>query len=530
MAPPSGPQDGTELPRLLQAARRALGAGQSGAARLALAQARTLAPGDAETHRLLGIAALLDGDSRGAIVHLRDALAARPHDATIHLTLGNALFESGAAEAGLDSLRRASELAPDDPAAWYNLGRALQVSARLQPACDALRRAVALAPDHVKARNALATVLTNLGDTPTAVATLRETLRQHPGNAEAWFALGNLKTERLDSDDAARLRSLFRQPGQSDDVRILLGFTLAKALEDQADYPAAFDVVAAANAIRRRQLYWSREEERARIEAIAQAFASPLPTPLDATLGHEVIFVTSVPRAGSTLVEQILASHPEVDGGDEIPVLPELLEQESERRGCAFPAWVPAATAEDWHRLGLEYLERTRHWGRRHRRFTDKNISNWAFVGAALAMLPGARVVNARRDPLETCFACYRQLFATGIHFSYDLDDMVDYYAGYARLCALWRQRFPRQYFDHDHEALTQDAEAQIRRLLQACALPFDPVCLAYHQTPRAVLTISSAQVRQPLHGDTARAPRYGDRLDPLRARLHAAGLLPASG
>ena len=145
-------------------------------------------------------------------------------------------------------------------------------------------------------------------------------------------------------------------------------------------------------------------------------------------------------------------------------------------------------------------------------------------------MLPGARVVNARRDPLETCFACYRQLFATGIHFSYDLDDIVDYYAGYVRLGALWRQRFPRQYFDHDYEALTQDAEAQIRRLLQACGLPFDAACLAYHQTPRAVLTISSAQVRQPLQGGTARAPRYGDRLDPLRERLRAAGLLPANG
>ncbi|BFI94823.1 MAG: tetratricopeptide repeat-containing sulfotransferase family protein [Rhodanobacter sp.] len=528
--PAPGPQEAAAVPRLLHEARRALGLGQSEPARQRLAKALALAPQDAEAHRLLGIAALMDGDNPQAIGHLRHALAARPGDATIHMTLGNALFETGEAEAGLACLERACELAAEDPAAWYNFGRALQVSARLQPACDALRRAVALAPDYVKARNALATVLANLGDAAAAVATLRETLRRHPDNADAWFALGNLKTERLDGNDAAHLRSLFRQPEQSDDARILLGFTLAKALEDQADYPAAFDVVCEANAMRRRQLYWNRDEERARIEAIARAFAQPLPAPLDAALGHEVIFVISVPRAGSTLVEQILASHPEVDGGDEIPVLPEILDGESTRRGCAFPAWVPAATADDWHRLGLEYLERTRHWGRQHRRFTDKNISNWAFVGAALAMLPGARVVNARRDPLETCFACYRQLFATGVHFSYDLDDMVGYYAGYARLSALWRQRFPQQYFEHDYEALTLDAEAQIHRLLQACALPFDPACLAYHRTPRAVLTISAAQVRQPLHRDTARGPRYGDRLDPLRARLHAAGLLPTHG
>ncbi|MBD8874193.1 sulfotransferase [Rhodanobacter sp. DHB23] len=529
MAPSSGLPDGPSVQRLLHEARRALGSNQTASARHWLAQAQALAPDDAEAHRLLGVAALIDGDNPQAIGHLRDALAVRPGDATIHMTLGNALFETGEADAGLASLQRACELAPGDAAAWYNLGRALQVSARMQPASEALRRAVELAPDYARARNALATVLANLGDTAAAVATLRETLRRHPDNVDAWFALGNLKIEQLDGSDAVRLRGLFRQPGLPDDERILVGFTLAKALEDQADYPAAFDVVREANAMRRRQLYWSRDEERARVEAIAGAFAQPLPSPLDDSLGQDVIFVTCMPRSGSTLVEQILASHPEVDGGDEIPVLPELLDEESARRGCPFPAWVPAATAADWHRLGTEYLERTRHWGRRHLRFTDKNVGNWAFVGAALAMLPGARVVNARRDPLETCFACYRQLFATGIHYSYDLDDIVDYYAGYARLAALWRQRFPRQYFDHDYEALTQDAEAQIRRLLQACGLPFDAACLAHHRTPRTVLTISSAQVRQPLRGGTARAPRYGDRLDPLRDRLRAAGLLPAS-
>jgi hypothetical protein len=136
-------------------------------------------------------------------------------------------------------------------------------------------------------------------------------------------------------------------------------------------------------------------------------------------------------------------------------------------------------------------------------------------------------VVNSRRDPLETCFACYRQLFATGVHFSYDLDDMVDYCAGYERLSRLWRQQFPRQYHDHAYEALQQDPEAQIRHLLDFCGLPFDPACLDYHRTRRTVLTISSAQVRQPLRRDTARSARYGDRLDPLRARLRAAGLLP---
>lgn len=514
------------VPQLLREAGGALGSGQIDLAEQRLEKVLALAPGNTEARRLLGIAALMKGDHPRAISHLRSVLATRPDDAVVTMTLGNALFESGETEAGLASLRRAGELAPGMAAAWYNLGRALQVSTRMEPARDALQRAVAVEPGHARARNALATVLTNLGEIPAAVAMLRETLRRQPGDADAWFALGNIKTEPLGVDDVKQLRHLFRQPGDSDDARILLGFTLAKALEDQADYAAAFDVVSEANALKRRTLYWSRDEERSRVDAIAEAFSRPLPAPQDPALGQEVIFVVCLPRSGSTLAEQILASHPEVAGGDEIQVLPEVLDEESARRGLPFPQWVPAATADDWHRLGKTYLARTRDQHPPHLRFTDKNVSNWAFVGAALAMLPGARVVNARRDPLETCFAAYRQLFTTGVHFSYDLDDMVDYCAGYERLSRLWQQRFPRQCFDHRYEALQHDPEGQIRRLLDFCGLPFDPACLAFHRTPRTVLTFSSAQVRQPLRRDTARDSLYGDKLAPLRSRLQQAGLL----
>jgi tetratricopeptide (TPR) repeat protein len=514
--------------QLLREAGRALSLDQTALAGQLLDKALALAPGSVEIRRLMGVAALMDGDHPRAISHLRSALAAGPDDAIVNMTLGNALFETGENDAGLACLQRACELAPGTAAAWYNFGRALQVSSRMEQAREALQRAVTIDHGYARARNALATVLTNLGDIASAVAILRETLRMQPDNADAWFALGNMKTESFGSEDAAQLRSLFHRPGIPDDSRILLGFTLAKAMEDQGDYAAAFDAVREANALKRRHLYWDRSEERARVDAIANAFSAPLPAPVDTALGQEVIFVVCLPRSGSTLTEQILASHPEVVGGDEVQVLPAILDEESGRRGVPFPQWVSAATAADWHRLGEEYLARTSQRRVQHPRFTDKNVSNWAFVGAALAMLPGARVVNSRRDPLETCFAGYRQLFATGVHFSYDLDDMVAYFAGYDRLSRLWRQKFPLHYFDHDYESLQRDPEGQILRLLDFCGLPFDTACLAFHQTPRTVLTVSSAQVRQPLRRDTARAPLYGDILEPLRARLRAAGLLPA--
>jgi len=514
----------------LAEASRALSQGQARRAAQSLAKVLELAPNHTEAHRLMGIAALMDHDHPLAIDHLQRALANRPDDATLCMNLGSALIETGQTDAGLAHLQRACELAAGSASTWYNLGKALQFAARMEQARDALERAVAIEPGHVRARNSLATVLSSLGDASAAVAIHRETLRQQPDCATAWFELGNLKTEPFGKDDVAQLKHLLAHPSLPEDSRILLGFTLAKALEDQGEYIAAFDVLRDANACRRRQLYWSRAEEQKRVEAIASAFARPLPPPLDASLGEEVIFVVCLPRSGSTLTEQIFASHPQVEGIDEVEVLPQLLLEESNRRGHPFPQWVPAATAADWQRLGQEYLARTRE-RRQHLdlRFTDKNIDNWAYVGAALAMLPGAVVVNSRRDPLETCFAWYRQLFDyRSMHFGYDFDDIVDYYAGYAQLSRLWQQRFPRQYFDHEYEALQAAPEAQIRRLLEFCGLPFHPACLAFHRSRRTVLTISAAQVRQPLRRDTARSERYGERLDPLRARLRATGLLPA--
>lgn len=515
--------------QLLAEAQQALGRSQMALAEQSLASVLALHPGCGEAHRLMGITSLINGDAHKAIGHLRCALEVSPENSTLNMNLGSALFETGDSDAGLSYLQRACELAPASASTWYNYGKALQVSANMERALDALKRSLALDPGYAKARTTLAEVLSSMGDTSAAVAMYRETLAQRPDHAEAWFGLANLKTERFTAADAAVIEGQSRRPALSDGARILLGFTLARAMEDQGNHAAAFGILGQANALKRRYVHWSREEERGRVDAIQAAFAGPMPAPLDPTLGKEVIFVACLPRSGSTLTEQILASHPQVEAADEIEVLPQVLDEESQRRGQAFPAWVPSATAEDWKRLGETYLARTLRWQQRRPRFTDKNPSNWAFVGAALAMLPGARVVNSRRDPLETCLACYRQLFGNRtVSYSYDLDDLVGYYAGYHRLSRLWQQQFPDRYFDHAYEALQADMEGQIRRLLAFCGLDFDPACLAFHQLPRTVLTISSAQVRQPLQRDTARGARYGDLLDPLKERLRRAGVLRA--
>jgi tetratricopeptide (TPR) repeat protein len=507
--------------QLLADAGKALNQGRPDLAEKTLQQVLAEVPTLVNAQVLYGIACLMRGDSVKATEFLRKAAQKRPDDATIRMSLGSALHDSGAVEEGLTHLRRACELAPEQAASWYNLGKAFKQQRRLDDAGKALRSALSLDDRHILARICLADISTMRGDIAQAVAEYRKVLRQQPNRAEAWHALANLKTEPLSSEDVNQIRLALRDPDISHETRVLLGFSLFKALEDQRDYAGAFEALRDANANKRRLVAWDAALERERVDAIMDNFRLALPAPLDPSQGQEVILIVSLPRSGSTLVEHILASHPKVEGANEIPDLPQVIEDESRRRGQAFPHWVTNATAQDWSRLGKDYLARTARWREKRSHFTDKGLLNWPLVGAALAMLPGSKIINCHRDPVETCFACYRQLFGHGTHFSYDLDEMTDYYQDYQRLSDFWQTRYPSQVLDFSYEALLRKPELQIRQLLAFCQLPFDPACLTPHQTQREVLsTASAAQVRQPIRSDTAHSAPYLGLLQPLRDRL----------
>ena len=507
--------------RLLLEGGKALSGGQPDDAERALIGVLAMAPQCAEANRLMGILAQMRGDFRQGVAFLEQARAACPDDALILMSLGSALYETGAIAAALSALRRATELAPGFASAWYNLGKALKLQLDAGHARQAFERALAIDPAHITARTSLADVQISQGDIDQATVNFRDVLRRQPDHADTWFALANLKTTRFTDNDSARLRQLFRQPGTAPEARVAIGFALAKALEDQGDMAASFDILAEANSLQLRRVSWSAAAQKKHVQAIAAAFERPFAAPQDSRLGEEVIFIVGVPRSGSTLIEQILASHPLVEGANEILDLPQVIEEESRRRGMPFPNWVGAATPDDWARLGQDYLQRTRRWRQHRPRFTDKNLVTWEMVGAIAQMLPGAHIIHSRRDPLETCLACYRQLFSYGAYFSYDLDDMASYFIDHERLLRFWQQRLPARIFQHDYETLQNDTEAQVRRLLAFCGLDFDPACLAFHQTSRTVLsTASAAQVRQPLRRDTARSALYGAKLDRLRTLL----------
>jgi len=505
----------------LKAASASLARGDLAGTQQALDIVLAEAPVHAEALRMQAVVQHARGRRAEAIQTLGRALSRQPDDPLILGHLGAMLHESGRASQGLDMLRRAVEIAPDFAAGWFNLGRALQIESRWEEALGALHRVLAVQPDHLVARIGYADALKAVGRIAEAAAEYRRAIRVDPASGRAWFGLVDLKTVALDDGEIAALERLHADPRIPDGERVLAGFALGNALEERERYAEAFKVLSAANAMKRRTVRWNAAEFSALISEYMDAFAAVPAGAPDPALGSEIVFVVSLPRAGSTLIEQILAAHPKVAGGGELDDLVATIGEESQRRGVQYPHWVADATPDDWRRLGTRYLERTAPRRRAHPHMTDKALTNWPYVGAAAAMLPGARFVHARRDPVETCWSCFKQMFGNTPHaFSYDLEDLGICWREYDRMMHFWRARYPRRIYDAIHERVLAEPEPEVRRLLDFCGLEFDRACLRFHRAARSVATASAAQVREPLRADTARARHYGDLLAPLRRSL----------
>jgi tetratricopeptide (TPR) repeat protein len=447
------------------------------------------------------------------------ALADAPGDALLQAELGNAHSALGRQDDAIAAWRRAAELDPAQASPLFNLGRAHQLRGDSRAAAEALARARELAPDVLPAAVLLGDALVHLGRFEDAAAQYRDALRLHPGSGDAWRGLASIGTLPLTGADAESLRAQLRRGDLSEADRIGLGHALGRLEEDRGGHAQALAAFADANARQRRLAPWSLAAFERFVDQ-ALAASETLPAPLDPALGQEAIFIVGLPRSGSTLFEQVLAAHPEVEGASELQDLGSVLEQESRRRGRPYPQWVPDASAADWDRLGRDYLQRTARWRAARPRFTDKLPENWKLAGTLRAMLPGATVVETRRDPLETAWSCFKQPFFVQPHFACDFGDLAGYLRGCERAMDAWRARDPARIHLHRYEALVADPEAGVRRLLADCGLAFDPACLAPHRVARSVRTASAAQVRQPLRAGPARAATYGALLDPLRRAL----------
>jgi tetratricopeptide (TPR) repeat protein len=431
------------------------------------------------------------------------------------------------------SIERAELLSPRSAIVQVHVANVQARSGRHGDAIERYRHALDLNSECMPAQIGLGNTLKTVGRQAEAIAAYRRATVLRPAASEAWWSLSNLKTFRFEDADIAEMERQLTRDDLGEEQRVQFSFALAKAREDRGEYSRAFELYAAGNRARRALEHYDPVQtevihDRIRgvfdAEFLARHAGSGDPDPAP-------IFVVGLPRSGSTLIEQILASHSEVDATHELPEVGRLIQQIGRDRTdrVAYPEAVFDYDAAAWAALGRSYLERTRQYRGAAPRFIDKNPNNFPSVGLIALALPNARIVNAQRHPLDACLSCYRQLFARGQPFTYDLTEIGEYYLEYEKMMAHWHAVLPGQVLDVQYEDVVTDLERQSRRLLAHCGLPWEDACLRYWETERAIRTASSEQVRMPIYDSSVSRWRHYEReLAPLIEILRP--VLPAFG
>ena len=366
-----------------------------------------------------------------------------------------------------------------------------------------------------------------MGDFDAAVADYRKALAAQPAHGEAYYSLANLKTYQFRKEEIAAMREQTGNANLSHLDRVYLAFALGKACEDRGEYEESFRHYAEGNALKKQQSRYTGEKIRGEFDAQmevcgAEFFAERQGWGCGAP---DPIFIVGLPRAGSTLLEQILSSHSMVDGTLELPNVLSLTHRL--RRGkqitaeSKYPAVLRELSADEFKEFGEAYIRDTRIHRQAAPFFIDKMPNNFRHLSLIRLMLPNAKIIDARRQPMACCFSCFRQLFAEGQEFSYSLADLGAYYRDYERLMAHWNRLLPDWILTVRHEEVVEDLEGQVRRILDFCGLPFEQACVDYHQTRRNIRTPSSEQVRQPIFRSGLDSwENYAPWLGPLKEAL----------
>ena len=385
---------------------------------------------------------------------------------------------------------------PRQPKVWMSLGHALKTANQNAESIDAYRECIALAPQF----------------------------------GEVWWSLANLKTFRFTAEQIATMEAQLGRDDLTNDDRFHFHFSLGKAYEDAGDYAASFRHYAQGNALRRKLIRYEADENADHVARSKRLYTREFFAERAGwgCAARDPIFIVGLPRSGSTLIEQILASHSLVEGTQELPDITmfarAIAKRTSRAEASAYPRALAKYSADELRELGEKYLEQTRIQRKTSRPlFIDKMPNNFAHTGLIHLILPNARIIDARRHPLGCGFSCFKQHFARGQTFTYDLDELGHYYRDYVELMAHFDAVLPGRVHRVFYEDMVDDTEAEVRRLLEYCGLPFEPGVLKFHENQRAVRTASSEQVRQPIFRDGLEQWRHFEPwLDPLKSALGA--------
>jgi len=468
----------------------------------------------------------------GAEVLLQKAVGLAPGFSRAWADLCGTQLEQEKYDDVIKSAKHFIKLKPRSTDGYIFLASATAASGNHIDAIKSFDKALEIAPNHVGALCGKGNVLRTIGDQDGAIAAYRGSIKANPLYTEAYWSLANLKTFRFEDQEVDDMLTLVGDERILSEGKVQLNNALGLEFEARNEYGRAFEFIDCSNVLRRDAELYDRVENEERTGLSIEAFS---PKFLDDNAGHgdpdpAPIFIVGLPRSGSTLLEQILSSHSKVDGTHELPDIGIIVR--SNRKLTMPPARYPTSIAnigaEEFRSLGSEYIERTR----RHRGdrpfFTDKNPNNFVHVGLLHLILPNAKIINARRHPLDSCFGSYKQLFAKGNPFAYDLVELGEYYLQYQRLMDHWNEVLPGKVLDVQYEEVVADLEGQVRRILEYCELEWEESCLRFHETSRSVKSASSEQVRQPIYSSAVNTWRHYEPhlgalievLEPLLAKL----------
>lgn len=463
-------------------------------------------PDDAAAIRMLAEIGIRVGAFPGAEALLRQALALAPAFASARLALSRVLFAQNRLAESLDVL---DDLLSADPANARAQGSKAATLGRIGDYDEAIalyEQLLERSPGKPGIWMTYGHVLNTVGRHAESIAAYRQALTLDSAFGEVWWSLANLKTAKLSEKDVATMLDVLDRTKLDDDSRFHIHFALGKAYEDWGEFEKSFRHYAKGNDIRRTMLDYDAAETTAFVRRSINVFTREF---FEARAGQgcaapDPIFIVGMPRAGSTLIEQILSSHSRIEGTSELPHIPALSRGlEAARHGQAFPDFLAHLGPDELKALGAEYLERARLHRKTDRPFfVDKLPNNWVYIGFIHLILPNARFIDARRHPLACCFSNFKQHFARGQGFTYSLADLGHYYSDYVDALAHFDTVLPGRIHRVFHENMVGDTEGEVRRLLAFLDLPFEPACLRFYENDRAVRTPSAEQVRRPINRD----------------------------
>ncbi len=457
---------------------------------------------------------------------LRRATELAPRHVSAWLLLGMLLLDCDRPDESIACHRRVVEIEPGHAAAWSGLGAGYAKVGNMEQSGAAYARSIELQPGNPGIHMSYAHTLKSLGHRPDALREYRAAIALKPDFGEVYWSMANLKVFRFEPSEVTAMEEQLQRPDLSESADVHFRFALGKAYEDLGDYDRAWEFYHSGNQRQRPLVSYDPVGFEARHAEIAEVFSREF---LEGHAGQGFdsdapIFIVGLPRSGSTLIEQILASHSRVEGTLELAILGDIAVSTGRyrRERGEYPDAVRELRAQDFRAYGKQYIDETRIYRTTAKaRFTDKLPNNFSHVGFAHLILPNATIINARRHPLDSCLGNYKQLFGKGQNFTYDMEELALYYRQYHEIMRHWHQVLPGKVLDVHYEETVGDFEAQVRRILAHCGLAFEESCLRFHETERAVRTASPEQVRQPLYTRALGTwRRYEKHLGPWREEL----------